>query len=172
MPDLYATVAVPGYPATWSPCHRYRYTLWRRWTTATRPRYLMVIGLNPSTATETDNDPTVRRCIGFAQSWGYDALCMCNLFAWRSTDPNAMKRVSSPVGHSNDDWLRRCAWQASLILAAWGTHGSFRQRATTVTRLIPSGLYCLDTNRDGSPRHPLYAPANRTPQRWLPPATD
>ena len=84
-----------------SPCRRWRYTLWRDWMDDVleleeragnnSAKYAMFIGLNPSTADETRDDPTVRRCVGFAKSWGYGALCMTNIFAWRDTDPAGMK---------------------------------------------------------------------------------
>ncbi len=85
----------------------YRYVLWREWNQLLSApfRYAMFIGLNPSTADETKNDPTVRKCIGFAKRWGYDGLCMTNLFAFRATDPGAMLKDLAPIGPDNDDWL-------------------------------------------------------------------
>ena len=103
--------------ATFSPDRNYRYTLWRRWLDR-RPS-LMVIGLNPSTADETKDDPTVRRCICFARDWGFGALCMTNLFAFRATDPNLMKAAPEPIGDANNAALVLTAGQAGLVLAAW-----------------------------------------------------
>jgi hypothetical protein len=80
--------------ATISPCRMFRYALWRRWGSGP---YAMFIGLNPSTADEQNDDPTIRRCIGFAQSWGYDALCMANLFAYRATKPTDMKNAANSL---------------------------------------------------------------------------
>jgi hypothetical protein len=95
---LIADPELPGYPCAWSPCRRYRYTLWRRFGPVRHPRYLMVVGLNPSTADETHDDRTVRRCMGFAGDWGFDALCVTNLFAFRATDPRAMKAEMAQSG--------------------------------------------------------------------------
>ena len=79
--------------ATFSECRKYRYTLWRRWDGLFASGYAMFIGLNPSTADETNDDPTIRRCIGYARDWGYGGLCMTNLFAFRATLPKNMKAV-------------------------------------------------------------------------------
>ncbi len=159
-----------------SPCRKYRYTLWREFYSvrAIDPpllpvegnqahNYLMIIGLNPSTADETVDDPTIRRCIGFAKAWGFGALCMTNLFAWRDTKPENMKRAIDPVGPENDRWLSECAAGAGLILAAWGKDGSFLNRSIAVQSSIhalwPERLKCLRRNADGSPGHPLYIPS-------------
>jgi hypothetical protein len=158
-----------------SPCRKYRYTLWREipqftsWLEDYDERanqYLMVIGLNPSTADETKDDPTIRRCVDFAKRWGYGALCMTNLFAWRDTKPANMKAAMFPVGGDNDMWLRECAADAGMILAAWGTHGSFLERGKTVAsdmRNQGKTVYALRKNADGSPQHPLYIPADTQP---------
>jgi len=146
-------------------------TLWREWTddlfvNRTQPvgSYLMVIGLNPSTADETLDDPTIRRCKDFAKRWGFQALCMTNLFAWRATDPRDMKRMPDPVGPENDKWLVRISRGAGMILAAWGKHGSHMNRAALILSGLPT-IHCLRTNKDGSPEHPLYVPAVTVPFR-------
>lgn len=160
--------------SNFSPCRKYRYTLWREWTddlfvNRTQPvgSYLMVIGLNHSKADETLDDPTIRRCKDFAKRWGFQALCMTNLFAWRATDPREMKRQSDPTGPENDDWLYQTAHEAGMILCAWGKHGSHLGRAEFVvkTLLVSADLYCLKRNLDGSPQHPLYVNANTLPIR-------
>ena len=158
-----------------SPCRKYRYTLWREfpvmnWLTGeamNADRYLMVIGLNPSTADETQDDPTIRRCVGFAERWGFGALCMTNLFAWRDTLPENMKKAERPVGDANDLWLKECASGAGMILAAWGKHGSHMRRASVVGAMIPD-LHALKTNKDSSPMHPLYVAAATVPQPYQP----
>ena len=83
-----------------SECRKYRYALWRTWD-ETKP-HVMIIGLNPSTADETKDDPTITRCINFAKSWGYGGVCMANLFAYRATEPTVMKGSTDPVGTEND----------------------------------------------------------------------
>lgn len=156
-----------------SGCRKYRYTLWREWGVGTLPMlelgnrkspeaYCMFIGLNPSTADETNDDPTIRRCIDFAKRWGYGALCMTNIFAWRDTDPEKMKRELEPIGLYNDEWLTKVAAGAGVIVAAWGKHGAHMNRAEQVKKLIPN-LQCLKLNGDGSPQHPLYLKATLTP---------
>lgn len=86
-----------------SPCREYRYTLYREW--APGDKVVMFIGLNPSTADEVNNDPTVRRCINYAKQWGYTGMYMTNIFAYRATDPNVMKAHPEPVGAENDHYL-------------------------------------------------------------------
>lgn len=125
--------------------------------------YLMVIGLNPSTADETKDDPTIRRCIDFAKRWGFGALCMTNLFAWRDTKPENMRRAAEPIGAENDRWLQECASGAGLVLAAWGKNGSHQGRAVQVAKFVPD-LHALRVNSDGSPEHPLYVPSHIVPQ--------
>lgn len=142
--------------AAFSPCRRWRYDLWRRW--APGP-FLMVIGLNPSTADETQDDPTIRRCINYAKAWGFGAYCMTNLFAWRDTDPAKMKAQAEPIGRDNDATIARHAAGAGLILAAWGVHGAHLDRGAAVLELLAGHrVHCLGTTQDGNPRHPLYMP--------------
>lgn len=168
-----------------SPCRKYRYTLWREFypVRAIEPpllpvagneahNYLMVIGLNPSTADETHDDPTIRKCIGFAQRWGYGALCMTNLFAWRDTQPKNMKKATHPCGDDNHHHLLQCAAGAGMVLAAWGKDGKFMQQDLTVQGWLSTigvTLHCLKRNLDGSPMHPLYVPYETTPMPLTPP---
>lgn len=148
--------------ATLSACRTYRYVLWRCWA---RGKYAMFIGLNPSTADEKIDDPTVKRCISFARSWGYGSLCMTNLFAYRATAPAVMKLAADPVGSKNDHALTTLAPGAGVVVAAWGTHGTYRGRDQSVCLLVPD-LHCLRLTKDGYPSHPLYLPASLKPQRW------
>lgn len=115
----------------------------------------MFIGLNPSTADEIIDDPTVRRCIGYARDWGHVALCMTNLFAFRATSPIDMKAAKDPIGPDNDRILIEMAKGAGIIVAAWGIHGAYRGRDKAVMELIPS-VFCLGKSKNGYPRHPLY----------------
>lgn len=145
--------------ARFSPCRTYRYDLWRRWGDGP---YAMFIGLNPSTADETQDDPTIRRCINFAKAWGFSALCMTNLFAFRATDPKDMKEYQQPVGPENNDVLQECAAGAGVIVAAWGVHGVHEDRDKEVLALLP-GLQCLGLSKEGHPRHPLYLKGDLKP---------
>jgi len=148
--------------ATFSVCRTYRYDLWRWWGPGP---YCMFIGLNPSTADEMDDDPTVRRCVAFARAWGYGALCMTNLFAYRATDPADMKKAVSPVGWRNDYCLRDRASGAGVVVAAWGVHGTHKGRDQSV-RLIMPRLHYLRLTKDGHPAHPLYLPKTLRPALW------
>lgn len=154
--------------AQFSPCRRYRYALWRtcRGLLPNDNGYAMFVGLNPSTADEYRDDPTVRRCVAFAQEWGYDALCMTNLFAFRATDPAVMMRAEDPVGPDNDRFLNILAASAGVIVAAWGVHGSFLARGEEVRAMLPPMSY-LRLTRDGSPAHPLYLPKTLRPVEWV-----
>lgn len=142
-----------------SPCRTYRYALWRIWDET--KRYVVFICLNPSTADETEDDPTIRRCIGYAKAWGFGGIYMVNLFAFRATDPKAMKAAENPIGDDNDYWLRKLSC-AGLAVAAWGNHGVHLGRSKEVRALIPE-LYCLKQNKSGEPVHPLYQKASLTP---------
>lgn len=163
--DRDSPFAADSFTADFSPCRTYRYTLWRRWGSGTS--FVQFIGLNPSTADEFVNDPTLRRCINFAKSWKFDALCMTNLFAFRSPKPKIMKAAAEPVGEDNDKWLLDIAGRCDLIVAAWGTHGAFLDRAATVTRLLAKDMKCLGISKRGFPLHPLYQPGSCKPKRFI-----
>lgn len=148
-----------------SPCRTYRYTLWHRWDHG--EGYCQFVGLNPSTADETHLDPTVRRCVQYAKDWGYQALCMTNLFAYRATDPRDMKRAVYPVGIDNDFYLREIAQGAGVIIAAWGTHGSYLNRDRHVLQLMPR-MHALKVTKHGHPSHPLYLRRDAQPVPYTP----
>ncbi len=152
---------------------RYRYVLWREWDVdlmtgcsddlPNAHGYAMFIGVNPSTADETRDDPTIRKCIGFTKRWGYSALCMTNLFAFRATDPGDMKRAADPVGEDNQRHLLKCASKAAIIVAAWGANGKYRNQDLTVLVSLRENIgipiMCLrHTPKGGDPEHPLYVP--------------
>ena len=131
---------------------------------------LMVIGLNPSTADENVMDPTVTRCVKFAERWGHGALWMTNLFAFRATDPADMKRADDPVGADNDASLIYnadiVAGYGGRILCAWGNHGTYRNRSLEVVRLLRAQgfkLECLKLTKAGQPWHPLYMKGDTVP---------
>lgn len=147
--------------ATISPCGLYRYTLERRWDDDLPS--VMFICLNPSTADEHVDDPTVRRCIGFARSLGFGSLVMTNLFAFRSTDPRGLLTASNPIGPENDAWLDRMHQQTDLAISAWGTKGCFLERHRAVVARFRD-LQCLGITKDGYPRHPLYIRSDASPQ--------
>lgn len=161
-----------------SPCRKYRYTLWREFEQPTnliteyspatmRNGYVMFMGLNPSTADETKDDPTIRRCVGFAKAWGYNALCMTNLFAFRATDPKEMKKSEFPDGQDNHHHLLKCGSEASMVVAAWGKHGKHHHQDLNARQWLSDigvSLYHLGLNNDGTPKHPLYLKADTKPE--------
>ena len=150
--------------ATFSPARKYRYTLHRIWD-VDKPT-MAVIGLNPSTADETKDDPTIRRCIGFAKLWGYGGLYMLNLFAYRSTDPAALKIVKNPIGPDNDKAILEVASKCKLVIAAWGNDGAIDGRGHAVRNLLTGfglDVHCLKKNMNGTPAHPLYLPGDLQP---------
>ena len=140
--------------ATLSSCDMYRYALRRRWSSGPAILFLM---LNPSTADAHQDDPTITRCISFAQRWGYGSLAVGNLFAFRATFPLTLMRCSEPIGPENDHWLTALASEADTLVAAWGNHGRLLGRSLEVSAMLPS-LMCLGLTRRGEPRHPLYLP--------------
>lgn len=149
--------------AAFSDCRVYRYALWRLWGAGP---YAAFIGLNPSTADEAKDDPTIRRCIRFARDWGCKGLYMLNIFAFCATDPKAMKAAVDPIGPGNDQaLLRYCSDPATrIIVAAWGEHGKHVQRGAAVQNILRGfRLKCLGKNQSGAPKHPLYVPANFEP---------
>jgi hypothetical protein len=145
-----------------SRCGTYRYALWRRW--AAGPQVLFVM-LNPSTADRSSDDPTIRRCIGFAGRWGFGALAVGNLFAYRTASPQILKQAPHPVGHANDRWLERLAAQSSRVVAAWGNEGSLLGRDEQVRDLL-GPLYVFSLTQRGQPRHPLYIQRDIAPKPW------
>lgn len=143
----------------------YRYFLRRTWEVS-KP-FAMFIGLNPSTADECTDDPTIRRCIGFAKSWGYGGLCMANLFAYRATRPKLMKATQNPIGDENDTWLKGLSKNAGVVVAAWGNDGQYMDRSKTVKEMIPC-LHYLKLNKSGEPAHPLYQKGDLVPITYRP----
>jgi hypothetical protein len=153
------TAAAHELGATFGQRRRYRYTLRRRWAAGQVVCWVM---LNPSTADERQDDPTIRRCIGFSRTWGYAGLVVVNLFALRSTDPAALwVPATAPVGAENDAAIRDAATGACLVVAAWGVqpHHRFRDRALAVEAVLRASgapLWCLGLTQAGHPRHPLF----------------
>ena len=141
----------------------YRYSLLRRWDIS--KDNAVFIGLNPSTANETEDDPTIRRCVRFAADWGYGGLCMINLFAFRATDPADMQTAAEPVGPLNDEHIKALTGRSGIVIAAWGMGGGFQNRGSIVRRMLP-GLHILRLTKGGYPAHPLYLPKTLKPILW------
>lgn len=111
--------------------------------------------LNPSTADAEQDDPTIRRCMGFAKDWGYGGLMVGNLFAFRATRPEILYREKDPVGDMNDLFLKQMSEQCARVVFAWGEHGKLYDAAIRVSAMFP-GAGCLGKNKSGMPKHPLY----------------
>jgi hypothetical protein len=128
--------------ARFSPCRTWRYVLWRQWSLSS-PK-IAFIGLNPSTADETNDDPTVRRCIGFARRWGFGGMYMLNVFAYRSTNPKELKTADDPVGPRNDASLAKICRRCEMVVACWGVWGRLFDRSQAVIKLLNGiPIHCL-----------------------------
>ena len=144
------------------PAATHRYYLRRTWDRTTPP--VAFVMLNPSTADERENDPTITRAIGFARAMGAGGLVVLNLFALRSTDPLGLRAVADPVGPENDRVLSEETRGVAAVVFAWGTHGEYMNRARTVIDLLKDrNPQCLHLTKQGHPGHPLYLSANRVP---------
>ena len=154
--------------ATFSEDKKYRYLLERVMSHDNRST-VAFIGLNPSTADHMQDDPTIRRCVGFAESWGYGRLVMLNLFSFRATDPENMLNNNDDGEHDriNRGVIVEETRAAHLVVAAWGKLGSFQNRDQLILPLLRHPHY-LKLNNDGSPSHPLYLPKTMYPRLYLP----
>lgn len=157
--------------AVYSDCARYRYRLERVWGPGGRVLFVM---LNPSTATEVQNDPTVERCERRARALGFGAFAVANIFAYRATDPRVMRGVADPVGPGNDAAIVDLAGAADMVVCAWGTHGAHLGRGAAVEALLRRqgrDLFHLGLTLAGAPKHPLYIGYAAPPVPWVrPPA--
>ena len=155
--------------AEYSDCDRYRYSLTRKWNK--NGRRVMFLMLNPSTATELKNDPTVARCERRAYALGFGTFRVTNIFAWRETDPKEMRAVADPIGHQNDRAILNGARWADQIITAWGAHGAHLERGRAVENLLRANghsLYHFGLTQTGHPRHPLYLAYAKQPEIWHP----
>ncbi|MGK9199471.1 DUF1643 domain-containing protein [Sinorhizobium meliloti] len=164
--DMFATETKSS--AVISECGAYRYRLERQWDgDKAKVAFLM---LNPSTADASQDDPTIRRCIGFAKAWGFGGLIVGNLFALRSTDPKALYDHPDPIGPDNDQHILAIAKSARKIVCAWGTHGNLHDRGREIAeRLEFFDLVALKVTADGQPGHPLYLAADIQPKSYFAP---
>jgi hypothetical protein len=153
--------------AEYSDCEAYRYSLTRVWDPdGRRAAFIM---LNPSTATERQNDPTVERCERRARALGFGAFRVLNIFAWRATDPRDMRAAVDPVGPENDAAILSALGWADQVVCAWGTHGAHLGRGPQVEALLRARglpLYHLGLSKAGHPKHPLYIGYQVQPQPW------
>ncbi len=153
--------------AIYSDCEKYRYSLTRVWDP--QGRKALFVMLNPSTATEVQNDPTVERCERRARALGFGAFQVTNIFAWRDTDPRKMRAAADPVGPENDRAILDGADWADQVIAAWGTHGAHLDRGPAVEALLRGtgqSLFHLGLSKAGHPKHPLYIAYTQQPEPW------
>ena len=153
------TLQVVKRRAGFSRCKSYRYWLFREFTEGSG--HCVFIGLNPSTGDADSDDPTFRRCMGFAQRWGYRHLSVVNLFAYRTPSPAILKTSANPEGRGNRAALRKALQNADCIVAAWGSHGSYQNQACTLSRIwADHPLQCFGRTKNQQPVHPLYQRAD------------
>jgi len=153
--------------ANYSDCEKYRYDLTRVWDKS--GKRVMFLMLNPSTATEVQNDPTVERCERRARTLGYGGFRVCNIFAFRATDPKVMRAEADPVGPLNDEIMRAGIEWSDDLVAAWGANGEHMDRGAQVEALL-RGLDVspkhLGLTKAGHPKHPLYIGYRVQPEIW------
>ncbi|UWQ37459.1 DUF1643 domain-containing protein [Leisingera aquaemixtae] len=153
--------------AVYSDCETYRYSLTRVWDPARRR--VMFVMLNPSTATEVQNDPTIERCERRARALGFGGFRATNIFACRVTDPREMRRLEAPEGPDNMAAILEGMDWADTVVCAWGTHGAHRGQGARVAAVLRSSgkpLYHLGLSKAGHPKHPLYIAYSQQPQLW------
>lgn len=156
-----------GDGAALSPCWQYRYLLWRIWDQS-QPIWSFGM-LNPSTADHLRDDPTISRVRNRAIKGGAGGIVVWNLFAWRDTDPAAMKRATQPIGPCNNLAIRVAVQNSALNIAAWGAHGDHCEREFTVRAMLGAEgvpLHALAFTEAGHPRHPLYLASSVQPKPW------
>jgi hypothetical protein len=152
--------------ATFSPCRKYRTTLWRVWDTMPVINFCM---LNPSDANEVDSDPTVTRCINRAKLWGFGGVVVTNIFSIVSSDPSILYSADDPIGPGNDEAIKACALYAEKVICAWGSHGKHIGRSVQVRKMLSplKELYYLKISATtGEPYHPLYVAMSVEPKLW------
>lgn len=159
--------------AVLSMLHTHRYELTREWPVVAGPvRLIGFVMLNPSTANADEDDPTIRRCVGFAQRLGGSGLVVVNLFGMRATDPRSLESATDPVGLRNDWYIIEAARRVDVLIAGWGALSTKRTRcrAAIVRSMVEidarTRLWCLGRTRDGFPRHPLYLPKDAPISPW------
>lgn len=146
----------------------YRYRLWRRVSDDNDSRLLFIM-LNPSTADASVDDPTIRRCLGFARELGFGILEVVNLFAYRTSSPAELwSHAGNIVGPDNDKHIAEAAEKADMIIGGWGAASNASMRALAVNKIVGRRIQALALTKSGAPRHPLYLKSGLTPVAWSP----
>lgn len=154
-----------------SDCRKYRYALTRKYY---GNKCCMFIMLNPSTADECIDDPTVRKCTLFADSWGYGNIIIVNLFALRATDPKEIYWTEDPVGPDNHKHVKEILeqsifWDKFLVVCAWGNHGRYMEQNSAMIGWLEDQSvkpHYLKMTKKKEPSHPLYLPKKLKPIPW------
>ncbi len=152
-----------------SDCKQYRYWLTRPVDTMyPKKGPVLFVILNPSTADNKEDDPTIRKCRGYAAAWGCDGLSVANLYAYRATDPRILWNVPYPVGPRNDKWLMSLARELTHVVCAWGTMAQEHRvsQFCLMMRELGITLWCLGMTKSGAPRHPLYLKSTQPLVKW------
>ncbi len=155
-----------------SECKKYRHALIRVWDMS-KPRVLFIM-LNPSTADDENDDPTIRRCIGFAKAWGYGGIYVVNLFGLRATDPKDLLKAPFIVGVDNITWFKKMSKLADLVVCAWGNSSILEKLQKRLDHTyqplswidMNKPLHYLKLSKDGTPMHPLYLKNDLKPKRF------
>lgn len=143
----------------------YRYALHRSWDH--NKDFVCFIGLNPSTADDQNDDPTIRRLIKYCEDWGYGGFFIVNLFALVTADPKLMMKHPSPIGKKNDRHIRIHLKKCKLTVLMWGRNGTFSDRYLKVLKLLGKKrkLHCFDLTKERQPKHPLFLKSDLLPKR-------
>lgn len=152
--------------AIFSDCTKFRYRLWRKWDNGPTVSFLM---LNPSTADENRNDPTIERCHRRAVAMGFGALDVINIFSFRATDPKDLKKAKDPIGPDTNAVILQSARDADMTVCGWGSHGNHLGRDQEIRQLLKDNelaAHYLTLTSKGQPGHPLYIPYAKTPVFW------
>jgi len=146
---------------------KYRYFIIKTWDKS-KPR-IMFIMLNPSTKHDLDSPNALSKCIEYAKIWDYGSICIVNIFAFRSNTPTGLYSERDPIGPENDKFIKIFAKHVDMILLGWGNHGIYKNRGKEILKLLKpfeNKLYCLDLNKSGEPRHPLYLSESLIPRKY------
>ncbi len=155
-----------------SDCGRYRYWLTRTWD-ETRPSMVFVM-LNPSVADANIDDPTIRRCMGFAARENCGGIIVVNLFAYRATKPTELVGLDDPCGPENDDWQYHFITKGGPVVLAWGANDmASKECKRFFTYYQPAEWYdfcCLGQTKSGAPKHPLYIASDQPLEPYVAPS--
>ncbi len=155
--------------AEYSPCGRYRYELHRRWNQDQPTKSIMFLMMNPSTATEFVDDPTVKKCRYYANRWDFNHLIIGNVFAYRATNPKELLKVDDPQGTENLYRLQKLLTEHNpFLVCAWGRIPKRLSNIEEQAMQLVKGYepHVLRLNKVGKPYHPLYLPNDTTSISW------